>query len=72
MGCAKGKEEMNITEALKTKGIRLSSGPSGKWMVWDNDAWEVYSWQHNQKTSRLVITTKDEDEAIKNLLSDTE
>ncbi len=63
---------MNIIEALKTNDIRLSSGPSGKWLVWSNDVWEVYSWQHNQKTSRLVIKTEDEDEAIKNLLSDTE
>lgn len=59
---------MKITEALKRENIRISAGT--RWLVWGDDAWEVYSRGYNKRVSKLVMITEDEDKAVRYLLAE--
>ena len=59
---------MDIIEALKANEIRI--GQVNRWLVWDKleNAWVVRGREYRQRTTRIVVTTGDENLAIKYLL----
>ena len=59
---------MKIIEALKSKDIRISAGT--RWLVWGDDAWEIYSRGYNKRVSKLIMITEDEDKAVRYLLAE--
>ncbi len=60
--------EMKIVEALKLQNIRISAGT--RWLVWGDDAWEVYSRGYNKRSPKLIVITENEEKAVRYLLAE--
>jgi len=59
---------MNIIEALKKENIRINN--VNRWLVWDEtlEAWVVHGQEYAQKGARIIVTTWNEEKAVKYLL----
>lgn len=59
---------MNIIEALKSRNVRIDN--MRRWLVWDEtlEAWVVYGQEYAQKKARIIVTTRNEEKAVKYLL----
>ena len=59
---------MGIIEALKQTKIRITY--ANRWLVWDRtlEAWVVYGREYAQKNTRTIVTTRNEEKAVKHLL----
>lgn len=57
-----------IYDALKEQNTRLSNG--NKWLCFDGTNYVIYSREYNQKKTRTLIETTDENLAVQYLLEE--
>lgn len=58
---------MTISELLKeAQYSRITVGD--RWLIWTSNGWEVLERKYKQKTTRRIISTQSEDEAVYYLL----